>query len=265
LSEPNPMVPIVADRLRAALSWRDLTVTGLAALAGENQQTVDAISRGVTARCRADRRRRLSEVLGCPDEWLGGEAELDGIPPWDAGDQEGQSLIVDEAGQLHQLDPSGQVQGELGAAYQLAWWDFARRIVEAWERDISEGDERAAAAHQGLLREGLSEWWFVRTAVQGLLSGYNWRKFFFRGHSGVPVFRSVTREELQEQRNAVDDFARLQGQALNRLFEPWFLGTAKMNYEVLVETLEWTMRDMMKQGFAKWKSELLEMMLDPED
>ena len=75
----------------------------------------------------------------------------------------------------------------------------------------------------------------------------------------------VTREELQEQRNALDDFARLQGQALNRLFEPWFLGTAKTNYEVLVETLEWTMRDMMKQGFAKWKSELLEMMLDPEE
>ena len=79
------------------------------------------------------------------------------------------------------------------------------------------------------------------------------------------MFRRVTREELQEQRNALDDFARLQGQALNRLFEPWFLGTAKTNYEVLVETLEWTMRDMMKQGFAKWKSELLEMMLDPEE
>ncbi len=79
------------------------------------------------------------------------------------------------------------------------------------------------------------------------------------------MFRSVTREELQEQRNALDDFARLQGQALNRLFEPWFLGTAKMNYEVLVETLEWTMRDMMTPGFAKRKSEILEMMLNPED
>ena len=174
-------------------------------------------------------------------------------------------MIVDEAGQAHQVDPSGHVQGELGAAYQLAWWDCARRIVEAWERDISEGNERAEAAHQGLRRDGLSEWWFVRTAVQGLLSAYNWRKFFFRGHSGDPVFRRVTREELQEQRNAVDDFARLQGQALNRLLEPWFLGTAKMNYEVLVGTLEWTMRDMATLGFAKWKAEALEMMLNPED
>ena len=38
-----------------------------------------------------------------------------------------------------------------------------------------------------------------------------------------------------------------------------------MNYEVLVETLEWTMRDMMTPGFAKWKGEILEMVLDPED
>ena len=245
MSEPNPMVPIVADRLRAALSWRDLTATGLAALAGENQQTVDAISRGVTARCRADRRRRLSEVLGCPDEWLGGEAELEGIPPWPVGHHEEQPLIIDESGQLHRIAPSGQVLSEHGAAFQLAWWDSTRQIVKAWERDISDGNERAAAALQKLHRGNESEWAPVRNAVQRLLSGFSWRRFFLGRHRGEPELRKVTQEEFEEQRNAVDDFARLQGQALNRLLEPWFVGTARMNYEALVETLEWTMDDML--------------------
>ena len=55
----------------------------------------------------------------------------------------------------------------------------------------------------------------------------------------------MTQEELQAQREAFDDFACLQGQALNRVLEPWYLGTAKMNYEVLVETLEWIVDGML--------------------
>src|SRR5579864_2537435 len=69
------LVPVKADRLRAAMDLGGWTVTTLARKLGkhENPQTVHYLSRGsAVRRCRANRRAALAKILEVSEDWLAG-------------------------------------------------------------------------------------------------------------------------------------------------------------------------------------------------
>jgi hypothetical protein len=73
--QSTDLVPVKADRLRAAMDLGGWTVTTLARKLGkrENPQTVHYLSRGSDVkRCRAARRAALARILEVPEDWLAG-------------------------------------------------------------------------------------------------------------------------------------------------------------------------------------------------
>lgn len=232
----DPLVPIVADRVAAALRYREMSVNALAGAAGEHPQTLDAIVSGATQRCRRSRRGRIARELACPADWLGGEAELRGIVPWSGGPQEGQPIQYDEMGFVHRMSPEGRPLGLSGAAYQLACWDVSEQVIDAWKRDIALGVPGAIEAKEEVERDSFGEWERVRRAVQRLLSCHRWRS-----HLLVPreLGRPMNREDWKRRRQDADEFAIQQSKAVLHALQPWLSGERSIDYRVLADAV-WT-------------------------
>ena len=242
MSQPqdDPFVPIVGDRVAAALRWRGLTVNALATAMEDNAQTLDSIVGGRTRRSRLSRRDRIATHLGCPSDWLGGEVELEGIVPWATGTQSGQPVVADEAGFLYRLTPAegvgGGVPGGASAAYHLASWDLSRQIIAAWERDIRDDVPRALETKQLFESDEWPEWGRVRQAVKWLLNGLNWRRSFFQRPSLAEI-GPLSPEALDQRRTDEEEFAIGQAKAVLIVLRPWLEGSGRINYADLADGL----------------------------
>lgn len=76
----NPVEPIVAERLRAALRAAGLTQSEAARRAGVPQPTLNAYVTGTRGRCHRSVRVKLEDLLDVPPGWLAG-GSLNQLPP----------------------------------------------------------------------------------------------------------------------------------------------------------------------------------------
>jgi hypothetical protein len=208
-----------------------------------SQQTLDSIVRGKTKRCYDSLRRQLAALLGRPAEWLGGETHLQPalaswLPPPEVGYQP--PLWVDE--NMRIIRPSqegGYTRGtELPPRYQLAAHDLSTQIINAWKRDITNRNKEADAAITRLAigRWKRNPWDRVAMLTARLISAFWWRRAFLKN----------PKVSLQ---TADDEFAVSAASALDTILEPWIKGKQDLDYQWLVDMLEWA-----SAGFGKHPS-----------
>ncbi len=260
----NPLVPIVGDRVRAAVEWRGLSVNAAATASRIPQQTLDSIVRGETKRCHRDRRDKLAELLALPPEWLGGETDLmPSLTPWPPypGLDYTPPITADEMGRVHRVPDEGPTTQRFGLPprYQLAAAELTNRVIQAWQRDIDKGSKEA---QEVLLRLSVGEWkarpWdLVAMLVHRLISLFWWRRFFFRPPLlPKPIDPNVSDEEwkaaareqqskMAKEATSTDALATSGVKALSAALEPWFQGTRELRYERLDKVLCWAW-----QGFG---------------
>ncbi|HUK68359.1 MAG TPA: hypothetical protein VLW50_06350 [Streptosporangiaceae bacterium] len=130
-------MPIDAGRLEAAARKVGLTIAGLAAKAGLQQQTVDAMRRparpGKLRRCRRSHRDRLAKALGLDTEeasrWLGKEVAR--LSP----------RVGYYGGEIYEYPV-----GEDPSASELARYHLLQRCLRAWGRDRGTRPENLTSA-----------------------------------------------------------------------------------------------------------------------
>ncbi len=115
----DALVPIVGERVLAALDADHLTITDLAQQIRDSQQTVSLICRGVTKRTRRFRVKRMAKVFDLPPEWLmGSMKELPGLAGWTGA---------------HLYTRKGDLNHP--AAWQLAIGKWETQVEKAYVRD----------------------------------------------------------------------------------------------------------------------------------
>ena len=232
----NLLVPISSEHVQVGLRWREMTVSQLVDVTKESQQTIDAIVRGVTSRCREERRDLLAEALDVPSVWLSGEMRLANVRPWGPTTVDLETQTEARFWMAPHLAPDRIVLSDPQSAYDLASWDTSRRVIRAWSRDVERGHERAVRAYEAVSTPEGPKWLLVRKAVERALSARGWRHFFFGLQPNKPEFGPIDFDELAETATEV---AIAEGKALNRILEPWYSDALEMNYEVLADAVAW--------------------------
>lgn len=265
----DPLVPIEASRVRAAIEWKGLSVNSAAATIKVSQQTLDSIVNGQTKRCYQALRDKLAALVGLPATWLGGETDLlPTLTPWLPPPHLGYTppLWVDEQMQIIRPAAGDFTQRtSLPPRYQLAAYELGTSIVEAWKRDI---DQRNRSAEEGLQRLAVGRWkerpWDrVMMLVTRLMSAFSWQRLFLE----PPPFpepvdpKKFTDEEWKamvikasekdqriavEQMEAGDQVAIAAGAILRSVLRPWLTGDQALDYKAFVDALEWA-----SSGFGK--------------
>ena len=268
----DPLVPIIPARLNAALRRRGLSVKAAAERIGKSQQTLDAIIQSAAKRkCRQSTLDKLSSLLKYPADWLSGRAR--GLPDtvWTAQSRESGFPYAIDQNLLFHRNPDGTPElpfqrGGLNhdpPAYQLASWDLSERIIEAWKRDISMGNEEAATAWDGLRPYDSTfseDGDHVRAAVQQLLALKPWAKLFMIDHGpkfhpaflpppadSEPTAVSEARKQLVEEFSRMDDFAVAMGEGIGILLEPWLSGSTPLDYVTVTQVMKWVLEGMKSQ------------------
>ena len=230
------LVPVKADRLRAAMDLGGWTVTTLARKLGkhENPQTVHYLSRGsAVRRCRANRRAALAKVLEVSEEWLAGGAfglPLPGVMPI-LNEVEGSPRVLLAVGRLFERCHAA-VQRDLGkeprrpdtqsgwnAINDVHWFMFStlgsflnpRRWQAALTHATQEGPPPSVAEAEGQMRQ-----------QQDLV------KWFDPLPQSMWAPRPKTKALDRETEEAVVGFVRGWHQTL----EMWFRGRATFDYQV---------------------------------
>ena len=256
----EPLVPIKGARVRAAITWKGLSVNAAAKQIKVSQQTLDSIVRQKTLRCYQSLRDRLATLLGLPAGWLGGEsATLPSLTPFSPPPDLGYTppLWVDE--NLMVRRPGEE--GTLPPRYQLAAHDLWRQVAAAWRRDIDRGNTHATEA---LARLGTGSWngrpWDrAQLLVTRWVSAFWWRRLFLlRLPSPAPVdperfsdaeWRALgegmmlqNQRRLAEEHAAADELAAHATTALCVVLRPWFQGERDLAYDRFLAALEWAAR-----------------------
>jgi len=186
----------------------------LAETAGEIPQTIEHLAKTPGPRkCRRTRRARLADALKVSDEWLGGA----NIPPSE----------VSEMPKELALSLSPRLQLAVGAVFRSA--------AAALHRDMKRPDIKAEAAQHSVGEEVLKRylWWYLIE----LIRVDHWRTQLTTGQSihpeGIP-FRPEAPGFLMdfpELRSEAEDRASLGLLGVLELaLEPWFKGTARLDY-----------------------------------
>ena len=261
----NRNVPIVAERLAAAIELRGLSVRRTAELAGEQQQTIQRIAQGTTKACRHARRRKLAETLDVADEWLGGAdvPPMDGLPDGRASTgAPGLPRVMDENLAMFLVGDDA-----LPPAYQLHWSRLTERVLRAWQRDIDAGIEDAQTLAEsfpgdagGTVEPNVA----MSRLLQRALGAMWWRRRLLMpiGLPEVPPdLDQLTEEERwelalknQQSVNAqepgvapedLDEFARLAAEAFGVILGPWVEGRRDLNYQAMFILLRWLRGGML--------------------
>ena len=265
----DPLVPIIPARLNAALGRRKLSVKAAAERIGMSQQTLDAIIQSAgPRRCRQSTLNKLASLVAYPEDWLSGRADWLPDTVWTAQSQEPGHPYLMDGSFLFRRNPDGtpELPWQQGLnpdppAYQLAGWHLSERIIEAWKRDLSIGNEDAARAWDGLRRYDLfsEDGMHVRHAVQKLLALASWGKLFMlrRGPPLVvrlpppddlePAEVSEARRRVVEELSCIDSFAVAMSNAIEVLLEPWLSASMPLNYDTVTEVMTWVLGGMMSQ------------------
>ena len=249
----DPLVPIDGARVRAAITWKGLSVNAAAARMGVSQRTLDSIVRRKTKRCYQTLRDKLARLVARPAEWLGGETNLQpALTSWlplpDLGYKP--PLWVDENMRLVRPTAQGDLtqRTSLPPRYQLAAHDLSADILKAWRRDIDRKnpDAQAAISRLAVGRWNKNPWDRAAMLVTRLISAFWWRRGFLKGalNSGLNASLKAGTAE-----SADDDFAVAAASALTTLLQPWLSGKQPLNYESFVDLLEWA-----SAGFANYPS-----------
>ena len=146
------MVPVIGDRVSAALDAYDASITQLALEIGDSQQNLSLICRGVTRKTRRSRVVKIAEALSVPPEWLIGE--LDELP--------GAEMV------------GGLRVGAKPAAWQLSVSEWVRRTGQAHTRDLNAFGRREWS-FDTYLRQGFALSLLINPGVwrELLLEDYN--------------------------------------------------------------------------------------------
>lgn len=269
----DPLVPIDGARVRAAITWKGLSVNAAGARMGVSQRTLDSIVRRKTKRCYQSLRDKLAQLVARPAEWLGGETDLQpALTPWlalpDLGYQP--PLWVDENVRIVRPTAEGDLtqRTSLPPRYQLAAHDLSTDILKAWRRDIDRKnpDAEKAIARLGIGRWKKNPWDRVTMLITRLISAFWWRRALLNPRElpgaidpsqlsedewkalGRKV-RGEVEQMAAEQLAADDDFATSAAEALTTVLRPWLTGDRELNYKTLVDVLEWA-----SAGFANHPS-----------
>jgi hypothetical protein len=248
---------------------KGLSINRAAAKIDVSQQTLDSIVRGQTARCYASLRDRLAKLVGLPAIWLGGETDLlPSLTSWSPPPELGYTppLWVDD--NIRIMRPTGEgdykQRTTLPPRYQLAAFDVAKRITDAWKRDIDRGDTEAKRASARMTKGRWKEkpWDRVAMVVSRLVSAFWWRRLFLKPAALPQVdprrmtdaeLESLSKKFLADARRAdaerlasEDEFASTAAASLGKVFQPWFDGERAVDYAALTDVLEWA-----SAGFGK--------------
>ncbi len=198
-------VPVVADRLNAAIRLRGLSVNGLAKAAGIQQATVDLVVRGVSRKTQEDRLARIADVLQVPFEWLTGEWRL--LP--------------------HAFYPKDVVDGQkeptLPSLEQLVEHDFNSRCAGAVARDWPKDDQA----------------WLLEAVLQTLIAPGSWRHLLVRSRPNPTprVRRRPSAEEVSRLNQEAAERERQAMMCLSKAFQiilgPWLKGDAALDVRAL--------------------------------
>lgn len=196
----DALVPIVRDRVLAAMEAHAISATELAEEIGDKQQTVSLICIGKTKRTRLARIRRMAAVFDLPAEWLTGQMKsLPGITePWSGA-----------------FGGAVKPDTDHPAAWQLAISKWHVRIEEAYTRDQKAREKKP---FEQFLRE--------RLALTFLIHPGMWRDLLFES----PDWRGLddSAETIGE-----DTQVELVNFMLDAL-GPWLNGEVKLNYRNLL-------------------------------
>ena len=125
----DELVPIIAERLEAALQHRRMNPHSLAEKLGEKPQTIDLIVTGKTKRPRRFRLEAIAKVLRVPAEWLSGEMKFLPyvVPPRRRVEADGQVTFDDD-----------EEAASKPSLLQLAESEFFTACHRAIDRDMME-------------------------------------------------------------------------------------------------------------------------------
>jgi hypothetical protein len=261
----NQNVPIVAERLVAAIEFQGLSVKRTAELADEKQQTIQRIAQGTTQRCRHARRRRLAATLGVADEWLGGAdvPPIAGLPAGTAWTIDGvDTRLADENFSMFSIGDAA-----LPPAYQLQWVRLSERVLEAWRRDIAAGIEDAqtlAELFPGQDADAGDPTLTVSRLLQRALGAMWWRRRLLlpirvpEAPANVDQLGPEERWELALENERLvgaqapgvspadmDEFARRAAEAIHVILGPWIEGRRALNYQAAFILLQWLRGGML--------------------
>lgn len=250
------LVPVKADRLRAAMDLGGWTVTTLARKLGkhENPQTVHYLSRGAAVRrCRANRRAALAKILEVSEDWLAGGAfglPLPGVMPI-----------------LNEVEGSPRVLLAVGRLFERCYAAVQRDLEKEPRRpDTQSGWNAVNDVH-----------WFMFSTLGALLNPRRWQGALTHvTQSGPPPTVDEVQVQMRQQEDLVKWFdplpqsmwaPRQETKALDRdteeavvgcvrgwhqILEPWFTGTATFDYQAfwkLAATLNPSVGHLLPQSW----------------
>lgn len=261
--QEDPLVPIDGTRVRAAITWKGMSVNAAASRIGVSQRTIDSIVRCQTKRCYQSLRDALAGLVERPAAWLGGETDLQpSLTPWLPPPGLGYTppLWVDE--NMRIVRPTAErdftQRASLPPRYQLAAHDLSADILRAWRRDIDVGNADAQTAiarlATGLWKQ--SPWDRAAMLTTRLISAFWWRRSLlkppplpsavdpkqFSDDEWLALGQKVqaaAEQRAAEQLAADDEFAAASATALTTALRPWLAGDQQLNYGAFVGVLEW--------------------------
>jgi len=215
----DEMVPILGDRVNAALNAYEASITQLAEEVGDSQQTISLICRSVTKKTRRTRVTSLAEVLNVPEEWLTGQ--MDQLP--------GSETWID-----FRTKP---------AAWQLAVAQWSHRTKSAHGRDLDEIGKKAMP-FEVFLRQGFALTFLIHPGI--------WREILLDGYCSCAEHSAPDDPDDPLTEDTQVQFAN----ALLDILDPWIKGKYKLNYRNLMGIMG-TRAEMAAQSLeaktANWR------------
>lgn len=182
---------------------------------------------------------------------------MPGLPPWEVSAVSPERaprhvrLSADENWTFYRSDgpPAEPPQ------YLLEWGFLAQQIVEAWQRDLATGSAEAETALRRFRpgEPGELHWRWIILCVERALSLVRWRSAAF-----IPIpmpevppdadYDTIGRLAEQHQaavraarpsHEAMGSFAHAGAEAVREILRPWLDGKRNVNYEALVDALQW--------------------------
>jgi transcriptional regulator with XRE-family HTH domain len=194
------MVPILGDRVKAAIEAYHTSVSQLAAEVGDSQQTLSLICRGVTKKTRASRVANLAEALDVPETWLTGLMK----------DLPGSSFM------------GGLRTDGTPAAWQLSVSRWVQRSTEANVRDLRQRGRRKLT-FEAFLSQGFALTLFINPGF--------WREFLLEDYS-------AEHDAFEDANDPLSDDTQVQfTRAILDILDPWLRGTHKLNYRNIMRLL----------------------------
>ena len=217
----NPLVPISAEFVKAALKSKGLSVTAAAKKIGVSQNSLHYIVTGQTRNCHASLRRDLAKLLKQSQRFLEGKTTI--LP-----------YAFERLFHVGDWTPIPFVPPHA----QLVASDFIVRCIERWERDIK---AKTAPPPRGF--EELMTLWNrppefrqgnVGMAIYELLEPNLWRRTALAlPSSDVPAVTSEQRDTAMPGLIAMAEV----------VLEPWFEGSSPLEYEKAYALIEDVLRE----------------------